>query len=237
MKRVPVADGFESEVGRVTRRLRDDILDGVLEQGGPLVERELADQLGTSRVPVRDALLALAGEGLVTRRPRSWSRVREFSNGDIADLQEVRAALEVLAFNLLAQHHTPAVVTRMRSLVERELAAAVEGNVVEARHAAADFHEAVLDLADNGLLRELGAVLASRMRWLLGRYDDLERVACEHAAILDALVAGDINKVGVLVRSHMETGRYLDGLSGPDDRASQGGSGGRRARRRRPVQA
>ena len=77
---------FEPESERVTRRLRDEILDGVRGPGDRLVERDLAAELGVSRVPVRDALRALAAEGLVTPRPRSWAVVREFTASDVADL-------------------------------------------------------------------------------------------------------------------------------------------------------
>ncbi|MEU8527577.1 GntR family transcriptional regulator, partial [Streptomyces sp. NPDC048629] len=69
------AGEFEPESERVTRQLRDEILDGVREPGSKLVERDLAAQLGVSRVPVRDALRVLVAEGLVTPRPRTWAVV------------------------------------------------------------------------------------------------------------------------------------------------------------------
>lgn len=70
---------FEPESERVTRQLRDEIIDGVREPGSKLVERELAAELGVSRLPVREALKALVTEGLVTPRPRTWAVVREFT--------------------------------------------------------------------------------------------------------------------------------------------------------------
>ena len=71
--------GFTPESERVTRRLRDEIIDGVRAPGSRLVERELAESLGVSRLPVREALKTLVAEGLVTPRPRSWAVVREFT--------------------------------------------------------------------------------------------------------------------------------------------------------------
>ena len=75
--------GSRSEAIRVADRIRDDILDGFRLPGDRLVERTIAEELGVSRVPVREALKALVAEGLVTLRPRTWAIVREFSVGDI----------------------------------------------------------------------------------------------------------------------------------------------------------
>jgi DNA-binding GntR family transcriptional regulator len=204
------ADGdFEPESVRVTQRLRDDILDGVRPPGSKLVERELAAELGVSRVPVRDALRTLVAEGLVTPRPRTWAVVREFTAADVADLNEVRSAFELLTFQLAAQRHNRAGLERLRQVLEDELAAARAGDAIRARRAAADFHERVTDLAGNELLTELGQNLRSRMRWLLAQHDDLERVADEHERLYLAIANRDVELVGELVREHLETGRQL----------------------------
>ncbi len=122
------ADGdFEPELVRVTARLRDDIIDGTRPPGSKLVERDLAAELGVSRVPVRDALRVLVAEGLVTPRPRTWAVVREFTAADVADLNEVRSAFELLTFQLAAQRHHRAGLDRLRDVVEVELAAARSG--------------------------------------------------------------------------------------------------------------
>lgn len=120
-------DTFEPESDRVTRTLRDQILDGVRAPGSKLVERELAAELGVSRLPVRDALKDLVNEGLVTPRPRSWAVVREFTASDVEDLDEVKAALEMLAFRLAAQRRTRAGLARLRADLDAELTAAAKG--------------------------------------------------------------------------------------------------------------
>ncbi|MDI3405261.1 GntR family transcriptional regulator [Streptomyces cavernicola] len=201
------SEGFEPESDRVTRQLRDEILDGVRCPGSKLVERELAAELGVSRLPVRDALKALVNEGLVTPRPRTWAVVREFSPTDISDLDEVRCALETLTFRLAAQRSTRAGLERLRADLDAELAAAREGDAVRARRAAADFHETVTWLAANELLSELERTLRSRMRWLLSRHDDLLAVAQEHEELYDAIASRDVPRVEELVLKHLETGR------------------------------
>lgn len=197
---------FEAESDRVTRLLRDEIVDGVRAPGSRLVERELAAELGVSRIPVRDALRQLVAEGIVTPRPRSWAVVREFSAADVADLHEVRSAFERLAFGLAAERRTDEGLRRLRGIVDEELAAAARDDAVAARRAAADFHEAVSALAANDLLNELQRTLRSRMRWLLSQHDDLMGIAREHAALYDAIAAGDSDRVDALVDAHLAVG-------------------------------
>lgn len=214
-------NGVEPESVRVTRRIRDEILDGAREPGSKLVERDLAAELGVSRVPVRDALKTLVAEGLVTPRPRTWAVVREFTPSDIADLQEVRAALEALTFRLAAIRHTRAGLDRLRSALDAESEAAEAGDAVTARRAAADFHEVVTALAGNELLNELEQTLRSRMRWLLGQHDDLVRVAEEHQQLYIAIARRDVAMVETLVLSHMESARHLSGLGREPDGAGE----------------
>ncbi|MGX1133963.1 DNA-binding GntR family transcriptional regulator [Streptomyces glaucescens] len=199
--------GFTPESERVTRQLRDEILDGVRQPGSRLVERELAESLGVSRLPVRDALKTLVAEGLVTPRPRSWAVVREFTPSDVADLDEVRGVLETLAFRLAAQRHTRAGLQRLRADLDRELEAARAGDAVRAHRAAADFHQTVISLAANELLSELEGVLRSRLRWLLGRHDDLMGIAEEHEALYQAIAERDVSRVESLVLHHLATSR------------------------------
>lgn len=198
---------FEPESARVTRQLRDEILDGVRPPGSRLVERELAAELGVSRLPVRDALKALVAEGLVTQRPRTWAVVREFTPSDIADLNEVRAAFEVLAFRLAAQRHTRAGLDTLRADLDAGIEAARAGDAIQARRAAADFHETVTALAANDLLSEIGQLLQSRMRWLMGQHDDLMGVAKEHEALYLAIADRDVRRVEELARQHVASAR------------------------------
>ncbi|GAA2238317.1 GntR family transcriptional regulator [Streptomyces nogalater] len=198
---------FAPESERVTRQLRDEILDGVRRPGSRLVERELAEALGVSRLPVREALKALVAEGLVTPRPRTWAVVREFTPSDVADLDEVRSVLEALSFRLAAQRHTRAGLEKLRADVDAELEAARAGDAVRARRAAADFHQTVTSLAGNELLTELERVLRSRLRWLLGQHDDLLAVAREHEALYDAIAERDVPRVEALVGQHLASSR------------------------------
>lgn len=203
------AVAFEPESERVTRQLRDEILDGARKPGSKLVERDLAAELGVSRVPVRDALRTLVAEGLVTPRPRTWAVVREFTASDISDLSEVRTAFEPLTFRLAAERRTRDGLNRLRGALDEELEAARAGDAVRARRAAADFHEIVTSLAANDLLSELERTLRSRMRWLLSQHEDLITVAVQHEGLYCAIADRDVARVGKLVSEHLETGRRM----------------------------
>lgn len=207
-----IKDGPES--ARVQRLIRDEILDGVRPPGSKLVERDLAQELGVSRIPVREALRALVSEGLVTPRPNTWAVVREFSPDDVEDLLQVRGALESLAFRLAAARIDDDGTARLRAAVAAERAAAEAGDAVAARRAAADFHELVVELSGNGLLVELETVTRSRMRWLLGQHEDLRAVADEHERLLEAVVAHDVDRVETLVTEHLASSREWQQATG-----------------------
>ncbi|PRA10706.1 GntR family transcriptional regulator [Arthrobacter sp. MYb211] len=188
-------------------RIRNEIIDGVRPPGSRLVERELADELGVSRLPIRDALRALVSEGLVTPRPRSWATVREFTAPDIADLLEVRSALETVTFSLAAQRHTRHGLAELREVLDEELVAARAKDYITARRAGARFHEVVIQLAGNDLLSEVQGSLASRMRWLLAQHDELEVMAEEHEQLYEAIAGRDIVRLQQLVQQHLSTSR------------------------------
>ena len=198
---------FTAEADRVTRRLRDEIIDGVRPPGARLVERDLAADMGVSRVPVRDALKALVTEGLVTPRPRTWTTVREFTDADIEDLIEVRSALENMAFRLAAERRTDAQLVELAAHLAAGQGAAGAGDERAAHRAGADFHETVVEMAANRLLSELFAVTRSRMRWLLGQHSELEAMAAEHADLYRALADRDVSAVGALAEAHLVTSR------------------------------
>lgn len=197
----------ELESARVTRILRDDIVLGRRAPGSRLVERDIAAELNVSRLPVREAIRALVGEGIVISRPRTWAVVREFTHRDVQDFGEVREAIETLIFVFAAQRHDEAGLARVRGAYERERAAAEDGDVDAARTAAAEFHEIVAELAGNEMLSELIGVFVTRLRWLFGQHDDLSAMAEEHRVILAALEARDAESLRRIIPLHLAGGQ------------------------------
>ncbi|MGI6144315.1 MAG: GntR family transcriptional regulator [Clostridia bacterium] len=103
----------------VFETLREAILKGVFKPGERLMENQLADEMGVSRTPVREAIRKLELEGLVEAIPRKGAYVTEISSKDVSEVFEIRAALESLACGLAAERATPEEIEEMeRHLVE-----------------------------------------------------------------------------------------------------------------------
>lgn len=198
---------FEPESARVARTLREQILDGVRAPGTRLVEREVAAELGVSRIPVRDALRQLVGEGLVSQRPRSWAVVRTFTPQDVEALQEVRSALETLAFRLAAERRTPEQLAELQEAFRRQVDAARRGDGREARRAGADFHEVVVRAAGNAVLEEVSGVLGSRVRWLLAQHAEPQGMVEEHQVLLRAVRDRDPVRAARAAAMHVASSR------------------------------
>ncbi len=105
-----------------TLRVRDElhaaILSGSLKPGERLRAEALAQRFGTSRTPIREALLVLEAEGLVEFEPHRGAVVRAFDAGDLGELYELRAVIEPLAAARAAGHIRPAAVARLRELCD-----------------------------------------------------------------------------------------------------------------------
>ena len=201
------ADERELESSRVATWVRDAILDGSRDPGSKLIERDLAAEFGVSRVPVRDALKVLDGEGLVELRPRTWAIVREFTAADLADLDEVRQVLEPMVFRLAAERHRRDGLDQLRVALENERESARVDNILVSRRAAADFHEIAVQLADNRLLGDLMGSIRSRLRWSLVQHDDLKHIADEHVALYEAVRDRDGDRASALAFDHVESSR------------------------------
>lgn len=197
----------ELESTRVAAWLRDAIIVGTRAPGSRLIERDLAAEFGVSRVPVRDALKCLEGEGLVELRPRTWAIVREFTAADLTDLDEVRQVLEPMAFRLAAQRRREDGLDRLRATLAEEQDRADSSDSVGSRRAAADFHEIVVELSGNRLLRDLMGGIRSRLRWALAQHDDLGHIAAEHVALYEAIRDGDGEHAAQLAHAHVESSR------------------------------
>ena len=215
------------ESTKIAAWLRDAILDGVRPPGGRLIERDLAAEFGVSRVPVRDALKVLVAEGLVELRPHTWAIVREFTDADLADLDEVRAVLEPFAFRLAAERHRRDGLARLRDALDREESSARAGDQIVARRAAADFHETVTELAENRLLSEMMRGIGSRLRWALSQYDDLQYISGEHVELFEAIQSRDGDRAAQLAAAHLESSRreriaHAEALRSAGTRATAG---------------
>lgn len=180
-----------------------------LHPGQRLVERDIAAELGVSRVPLREALQQLEGEGLVVLVPRQGALVAPFTRDDVEQLFEVRESVEVLAFRLAALRRTTADLDAMATAVQAARRALDAHDDAATAAANAGFHAAVVHACGNPLLRSMLAPLDARVRWLfhLTKRRDTREQCEEHAAMLAAIEAHDEETVVALAQRHVTSGR------------------------------
>ncbi|MDI6823985.1 MAG: GntR family transcriptional regulator [Bacillota bacterium] len=199
---------------RAYQVLREAIVSGHLTPGERLVEARLAQEMGISRNPVREALRRLEHEGLARRHPRGGMAVAEIDLRDVAEVYAVRSVLEGLAARLAAgrlrAEHRERLV---RSIQEGEEAR--RSNELDRLVASSSvFHSTVLEAAGNARLTSLLQVLdhhISRFRRIsLQAEGSPAEVLEEHRHILDALERGDGAEAEDLMRRHLEhSGRQI----------------------------
>ncbi|MBQ4649116.1 MAG: GntR family transcriptional regulator [Firmicutes bacterium] len=191
----------------VYEELKRQILIGEIAPGTRMMEVELADDMGVSRTPVREAIRKLEKEGLVTIEPRRGAYASDISIKDIEDVLEVRQDLEGMAAALAAIKATDEQKEELRKVTEDYKTAVESGDVKEMiRHDEA-FHKLIVRCSDNKTLIQLVSQvqeLALRFRYIY--YDDFTRFGSqpmEHKEIIDAIISGDANKARHAADEHI----------------------------------
>ncbi|KDN21684.1 GntR family transcriptional regulator [Amycolatopsis rifamycinica] len=163
-------------------RIRRAIVDGTLPPGAPLRDGDLADQLGLSKAPVREALRRLADDGLVDSKPQSYTRVSEVMSPDVLDAREVVRVLHEFAVKQAAPKCRPADIAAMRAANDRFAEAIAARDIAAAVEADDELHDVPVRLAGNA------AVAAT-----LDRYTPLLR-RLEHARFSSALAWNSVER-------------------------------------------
>lgn len=192
---------------QVADELRDRIVNGALEPGQRLVERVLAQELEVSRVPVRDALVQLKGEGFVTEVPRKGAFVTSMSEHDVRELFNVREALEVLAVRLATESQDRHGLRRLREILDESASAIRASDAVEVGRCNQAFHDQITAMAHNDLLASILEPLEGRLHWLLRQNDDPSRFHDEHEEIYEAIASGDVLVAQEVSLRHVRTSR------------------------------
>lgn len=185
--------------------LRRAILTGQYRPGERLVEDRLATELGGSRIPIREALKTLAGEGLVVLTPRRGACVAELTRDVALELVEVRATLEGLNARLAARKRAPEIIARLRTVLERGNEAARRGSPAELAQLNGEFHELLAEAGSNRVLQDTMRSLRERTNLVFQR-NSTERAPedwREHAMILSAVVEGDEELAALLATRHV----------------------------------
>jgi DNA-binding GntR family transcriptional regulator len=196
------------------RRLRDAILDGTLVPGEQLKDAELAEWLGLSRTPIREAVARLEEYGLVETAPNRYTRVTSLSARDARDAFPVVAALQSLATSLGVPRLTAADLETMRT-ANADLAAALKADDVHAAVGSDDrFHNVVVHASANReIVRSLERLMPKIRRLERARFGSLagRRSVEQHERILALCAAGEAEEAADAVRENwLSLGALID---------------------------
>ena len=188
-------------------QLREMIFSGELGAGTDHLESELADRLGMSRTPVREALLRLEAQGLVEVRPRKGARIKPLSPSDMEEIYDILTELESLAAAQAAERNLPEseLMTLTTAMQDMEDALAREDR--EAWAAADDvFHHALTHLSGNARIVQISGMLAVQVRRArmvtLYMRPAPTRSNEDHAKVVDAIRRGDAVAARDIHRAH-----------------------------------
>ncbi|MDO5672411.1 MAG: GntR family transcriptional regulator [Actinomycetaceae bacterium] len=211
-----VGDTLPTLVDAVQDYIRDRIVSGEYPPGYRLVERELAEATGASRVPVREAIRGLASEKFVTLVPRKGAVVTPLVPEDLDEIFEVREALEVQECVLAAKKAGPDDVARMRVVLDEAARALKAGETEAVNQANAKFHELLVEMSHNTVLSEVLRPLKNRLEWIFRQNHNQRTICEEHEEIAQAIAEGDIEAARDLARIHVATSKklILDALFG-----------------------
>ena len=212
-----VVNKSEPLIDSVYARLRDLILSNVLRAGQKLVDRDLAEQLGVSRTPIREALGRLAMMGLVEARSRRGYYVKQYTAEEMSDLYEFRRILEVSAARLAAENAEPSHLSEFeRLLSESDELANNPGNHAETVKLDLQIHDLIARASGNEALHRAIQNLMDKVMcfiwvdWVDSATADAVSIAAahsEHKGLIERIIGGDADGAAQYLGEHIDNAR------------------------------
>lgn len=206
---IPVdLDSYKPLRELVLEAIRTAIMNGTLQPRERLMELQLAEELGVSRTPIREALRKLELEGFIVMVPRKGAYVADLSFKDIADVFEIRAALEGLAAGLAAERITEDELDSMERLLVGKQEAITQGDIDKLVEVDTSFHELLYKASRNARL----ATIISNLREQIQRFrltslsfpGRNKESLKEHKQLVEAIQARDSQLARQLAQEHIE---------------------------------
>ncbi|UYG00572.1 GntR family transcriptional regulator [Halomonas sp. GD1P12] len=191
----------------VADRIGDLIEHGELAPGERISERELCEQFGVSRTPLREALKVLAAEGLIQILPNRGARVVRLTFKSVKDTYDLMAALEGLAGELACRHIDDSEIKHIRTLHDAMLGYYHARDLNNYFDMNRQIHERILAASDNPVLQETYNNLSQRVKRV--RYSKKmteqfwRRAVDDHEQMITALENRDSQKLGEVLREHL----------------------------------
>jgi len=193
----------------VFETLKEAILTGKFEPKERLMEIKLADQLGVSRTPVREAIRKLELEGLVVMEPRKGAYVSDISFKDIIDTLEVREALETFAVKLAVEKNKVEDISEIEKLNLSFQDAYKNENVKKMVEYDTEIHKAIIRLSENrkliAFMEELNEIMQRFRLIFFNETYNPERIDQEHQDVIKAIKDKDMEKAQNAMRNHLRT--------------------------------
>jgi DNA-binding GntR family transcriptional regulator len=200
-------DTLSSLKDKAYSAIKEAILSLKLEPGTPLVENELAQQLGISKTPVRDALQELEREGFVMRVLFKGTFVTDVTMKSMTEVFQLRAVLEGLAVRLAAPLFTPQELDQIAADLTAAEAALSKGNLALCSKQGQKLHKAIINKVDNQRLTTIIHNLDDHVQRFRARSDRISgrlgKSVKEHRRVLDALYRKDVTAAEQAMRDHL----------------------------------
>lgn len=195
---------------QIAGQLRYQIMRGTIKQGEILSENQLADDYGTSRAPVRDALKVLSSEGLI-QLGRTGVTVLGMSLEDMKELYDVRFLIEGFALERLVQNYDQRMSRELERITDKMELSAKHGDAVEFSRYDIQFHAAIVELSQHRRIYHLWnniqhviftALLIATIKRFEQNKNEIETVINNHRQIVIALDEGDLNAIKNMMQEH-----------------------------------
>jgi len=193
----------------VYEALRDAIISQVLKPGERMMETELAEEMGVSRTPVREAMRKLELEEYIVMVPRKGAYVAGLSIRDINNLFEIRGALESLAAGLAATRATQEEIEAMERSLVMEANHFKTGDILNTIEADTNFHELIYKASKNirlqNLLKDLRDQIQRFRTTSLAVPGRMKLALSEHRRIVEAIADGNVQETKIVTKEHIES--------------------------------
>ncbi len=190
-------------------RIRSAIRNGTLKPGMRLIERELAERLGMSRMPVREAIQSLVEEGLAQKLPHRGAIVYSPTRNEIEEISSLRVLLEQFVAERVIERWQPTYETTLRQIVAAMRQAASRHDLQEVYAQDYQFHLTLWQIANHGMMLEVLSTLRSRISRFLHDANgalttaELDMHINGHDHLIDALRSGDAGRAKAAFTDHV----------------------------------
>jgi DNA-binding GntR family transcriptional regulator len=219
---------------QIAASIRDTIANGTLSPGTHLLEVEIAQEMGVSRVPVREALMQLEQEGLVIRKPNRGTFVTELTEKMMREVCSLRGLLEGFAVRQAVKRLSEEDFAHLSALMKDMVSAANRRDFSRVLDCDYQFHAAIVRAAGHELLEETWRATDAKVRVYLSAtnlmHTDLKTIVESHKATLEALQTRNPERASMAMSRHIESSLpplVARLFSKPKEEVKRGGAGDR----------